>query len=743
MNSRNNRLPFFPISVWYSGGKARAPMLSDLTPESPRRWRRDLEQIHALGFRCVRTWVEWAHCEPQPGEYRFENLKLLCELAQEVELRVVIQMYVDSAPDWVGREYPDALFEAQSGEKVPSQAAPGFCLDHEGVARAVLDFYTASARIAAGYPNFFGWDLWSEPHVINWAIIKYVPNAQFCYCPHTQERFRQWLKTRYGELDALNRAWYRNFSSWDEVQPPRFGTILSYTDYIDWKSFIYAKLAEDLKSRHDAIRKADPRGVITSHAAVPSVFTSPRSGEGEADDFLMADQVDYYGTSLYPKHSFPHTHWERWKLLLAIDFSRSANLRNGGFHVGELQAGFGTRGLVVGDPVTAGDHRVWLGSALAGGAKGIHLYAYYPMASGYESGGYGLVHLDGKATERGSESGRIARMVDDNRTLFATSKPVKAEVAIVYNPLAQMIGGEQHCGPDNGLRDSLAGYWWALREQHIPVDFVHRRDLERDSAPDYKLILLPYPVLWTESAAEGLQRFVEAGGCAVAEARLGWNDERGYAAEVIPGMGLSEVFGVRETKVKMADEVPIRVEAASHRAMAGLEPGSLLRGAYFAESVEPLEGQPTQVLARLEDDSPILVASNHGQGCTLFIGSFLGLGYHRFRTEENRRWIVNLTAWAGIQRPFTSSHDGKPGLPVEIRLHECPGGWLLFLVNHEDRPEAVSVHLNTGWQGKYGWKELLDGAVGQAETQNQLLSGSWEVPAKNVRIVSIERCENE
>ena len=70
---------FLPVSVWYSGGKARAPMLSTITEKSEFEWRRDLQQIKQLGFNTVRTWVEWAHCEPQPGVYNFENLKLLCQ----------------------------------------------------------------------------------------------------------------------------------------------------------------------------------------------------------------------------------------------------------------------------------------------------------------------------------------------------------------------------------------------------------------------------------------------------------------------------------------------------------------------------------------------------------------------------------------------------------------------------------------------------------------------------------------
>ena len=53
---------FFPFSVWYSGGKARAPMLSEITTDSEEEWRADLQQIKDLGFNTVRTWVEWATC---------------------------------------------------------------------------------------------------------------------------------------------------------------------------------------------------------------------------------------------------------------------------------------------------------------------------------------------------------------------------------------------------------------------------------------------------------------------------------------------------------------------------------------------------------------------------------------------------------------------------------------------------------------------------------------------------------
>ncbi len=65
-----------------------------------------------------------------------------------------------------------------------------------------------------------------------------------------------------------------------------------------------------------------------------------------------------------------------------------------------MQGGEGNIALLHGDPVTAADQRLWAWSAIAAGAKAINVYAYYPMSSGYESGGYGLINLDGTVTDR-------------------------------------------------------------------------------------------------------------------------------------------------------------------------------------------------------------------------------------------------------------------------------------------------------------------------------------------------------
>lgn len=117
---------FFPMSVWYGGGKARAPMLERDPALKEDAWRKDLAQIKKLGFNTVRCWIDWASGEPEEGQYHFETIDLILKLASEQGLKVIVQVYMDSAPSWVGRKYPDALFVSNGDSSgIVSGVLPG------------------------------------------------------------------------------------------------------------------------------------------------------------------------------------------------------------------------------------------------------------------------------------------------------------------------------------------------------------------------------------------------------------------------------------------------------------------------------------------------------------------------------------------------------------------------------------------------------------------------------------------
>jgi beta-galactosidase GanA len=710
---------YLPFAVWYSGGKARAPMLSQITENSPEEWHRDLQQIKSLGFNTVRTWVDWQNCEPDEGEYNFENLKLLLKLALELDLRVIIQLYSGSdgfgfAPDWAHRKFPDGFTDKQTVYEISSPPSTSFCSDHIGIRDAILNFYTETAKIASSYPNFYGWDIWSEPR-----------SARFV-CEDTRVRFRDWLSNKYKSLDELNQAWYETYRNWEDIQPQRSGGIGTYALDVDWNTFLSEKGAEDIRMQFNSIRKADQKGVITSHASPSSIFGNV------LDDFLIAKSVDFYGISVYPIWTRETNLWR--SVIIGPDFSYSANKQHGGFFVGEFQSGFSTVRMNIGDPVTPDDHRTWVWSLIAKGAKGINVYAYYVMSSGRESGGFGLINLDGTITERAKKLGETARVVEKNNALFANSIPAKSEIAIIYNPLTRMAGS----GMDMGLTNSLIGYYRVFAENNIPVEFIHRNDLESGDLSQYKLIINPYPILFTTKAAESLKSYIKQGGHVVAEARLAWNDDRGYSSSIVPGMGLSDVFGIRETQVITRDEIKINVTDNSHPVMAKFNNNDTLKGAHFAESVEPLKDSKTQTLALLDDGTPCIVAAEYGRGKTLFIGSFLGLANYPASDKNNDQFILGLLDWANVERPFTSSHDGRAGIEfIEVRLQNNKHGYLLFVINHSKNSENISISLKTERNGSFRVRDVITDMESRVNARDFVLILNSYIDAKQVKVLDI------
>ena len=707
---------YFPVAVWYGGGKARAPMLEKDARAKKEIWRKDIRQIKALGFNTVRTWIDWATGEPREGQYQFENLDVILELAQEEGLKVFLQVYMDSAPSWVGKRYPDSFFVSSNGAIVKPESSPGYCLDHPGVRKADLRFYAALAEHVKRSPAFIGWDLWSEPHVINWANPTYISNPEFCFCPNTLAKFRSWLEKKYGTLDRLNAAWYRGYNEWTDVEPGRMSTILSYTDYIDWKTFIVDKLGGDLRDRYQAVKSVAPGAIVTSHAAGVGLFASPHHWEGQADDWTMAGQVDYYGTSFYPKHSAFVDRDVQWRAAL-LDFTRSFGFSGGrqGFYIGELQGGFGTIALNVSPTVTPEDLRIWTWSALSRGAKGVNYYAWYPMSSGYESGGFGLIQLDGTVTERARVAGSIARVVDRNQKLFLESRPAPAEIAVVYNPLAHFVGGRQRAaaygGPQGEVagieRDSLLGIHRALFGRNIPLDYVHVGHVTADSLSKYKLVYLPYPLMLPESSATVFKEYVRGGGALVAEARLGWNNERGQAAERIPGMGLAEVMGCRETDVQTGAKgrTALRwTEAATF----GMKTNDVLAARWYEETLEPASAD-AHVVAQFADGRAAAVASRFGKGKTLMLGSYVSAAYQSAPSLEAERFFVGLAEWAGV-RPQVQALGGD----FEARILRSGDRTLLFVFNHGKQAADASVEV-PGVRAVSGQDLIADRAVTVAQ----------------------------
>src|SRR5205823_12944011 len=109
-----------------------------------------------------------------------------------------------------------------------------------------------------------------------------------------------------------------------------------------------------------------------------------------------------------------------------------------GFYVGELQSGYGVHGTTIGSPVTPNDLELWTWGMVARGARAINYYAFYPMNAGYESGGYGMINLDGTLTERSRHAGETESQHEENSDLLLLPPQERAEAASVFSPLTPL-----------------------------------------------------------------------------------------------------------------------------------------------------------------------------------------------------------------------------------------------------------------------------------------------------------------
>lgn len=195
---------FFPVSVWYGPDRSRAPMVGKI--KSIRDTQREIAEIKSLGFNSIRFWYDWATAEQKPDSWDFSTIDTLLTITDSLNMRAIVQVYTDSAPNWLERDYPDSLFVDRSGLVIHSQASPGYCSDHPVVREHIETFLEKLARVVSSHESFYAWDIWSEPHIVQWSWIDYIKDPWFCYCKNSQKRFVEWLKRKYKTIDQLNDA---------------------------------------------------------------------------------------------------------------------------------------------------------------------------------------------------------------------------------------------------------------------------------------------------------------------------------------------------------------------------------------------------------------------------------------------------------------------------------------------------------------------------------------------------------
>lgn len=320
------RWPSLPWTVaWY--GAARRVSGRCLPPfpygavyfrksDPPREdWQRDYQTAREAGMNVFRHWFMWSAIEVAPGEYDWEDYDTHLDLAAANGMKAVIAEFVSAAPEWAFAEYAHARFIDEQG--LPDQSRlspssntggfPGLCLDDDDWRQRAETFLRVLAGRYRGHPGLGGYDIWNECNA----------NPNFCYCPGSLSHFQSWLRARYGDLQALGRAWGRHsFARWEHVAPPRSHG--PNPESLDWIQFRGDRAHELMRGRADVIRSVDPDCAITAHGLATTFSSMPANA---ADDWRAAAEVDSYGVTWgSPRHGD-----EPWKQMQAFDLIRASS----------------------------------------------------------------------------------------------------------------------------------------------------------------------------------------------------------------------------------------------------------------------------------------------------------------------------------------------------------------------------------------------------------------------------------
>lgn len=177
----------------------------------------DIDMMKKAGIRCVRmAEFAWSMMEPEPDCFSFAWLHRVIDRLAEAGIFVVLGTPTATPPIWLSQMDPEVMVLGPQHIRMRHGGRRHCCSNHP--------LYRArSLRIVEAMAKEFG----ADPQVIGWQIDNEI-NAADCRCDFCLRGFRQFLRKKYGTIDALNRAWNtrlfsQTYKDFDQIPLPEYG----------------------------------------------------------------------------------------------------------------------------------------------------------------------------------------------------------------------------------------------------------------------------------------------------------------------------------------------------------------------------------------------------------------------------------------------------------------------------------------------------------------------------------------
>ncbi|HEX2099095.1 MAG TPA: beta-galactosidase, partial [Candidatus Synoicihabitans sp.] len=402
--------PRLPARLYYGG---------DYNPEQwPEEvWREDVRLMREAGVNLVSVGIfSWAKIQPREGVFEFIWLDRVLDLLHSEGVGVCLATATASPPPWLTRAYPGVLPMDATGTVLFPGSRQHYSPSSPDYRRLAAELVRQIAQRYGRHPALVAW------HINN----EYACHLHECHNEASTLAFREWLKNRYGTLDALNEAWGTAFWSqlyheWDEIFTPRKAPYHSNpSQQLDFRRFTSDAFLACYRLEAAILREVTPGVPITTNFMA---FHRP------LDHHQWAPEVDFTSWDSYPDplDEAEGRHWA------AIGHDLTRSLKPGRPWVLMEQASSAVNWRPVNRPKRPGLMRVHSLQAVARGADGVMFFQWRASRAGAEKFHSSLIPHQPPAQSR--VFNEVRTLGQELRRLhpIAGSVPPPAPVAIVFD----------------------------------------------------------------------------------------------------------------------------------------------------------------------------------------------------------------------------------------------------------------------------------------------------------------------
>ncbi|RKR86414.1 beta-galactosidase [Micromonospora pisi] len=620
-------------------------------------WKEDYRLFDAARIDTVTLGVfDWALTQPGPQVYDFSVLDRIVERATAEGRGICLATGTGAHPAWLARAHPEVTRTDFEGRRHRFGQRHNSCPNSPVFRRLSAEMARRVARRYAGNPSIVAWHVGNE-------------YGGACYCDLCAAAFRDWLRARYGTLDALNAAWYTTFWShtlgdWEEIEAPSALTEHwrgpNHTAFqgitLDYLRFMSDAMLTNFRDELAAIRESSPDVPVT---------TNFMGMYRPIDYHRWAAHLDFVSWDNYP----PDDH-SPWWMALAHDLMRG--LKDGQpFWLMEQTPSY-TASRDVNPLKRPGVMRLWSWQAVAHGADAVLFFQLRASRGACEKYHGAVIGHAGRPDTRvfrevaqlGAELERLGPTVLGART--------PARVALLFD-WDSWWALEISDGPSRHLRyqQIVVAYHRAVWEAGADVDVVPvTADLSR-----YDVVVAPALHMLKGDLPRRLEEVAERGGSVVTTFLSGRVDENDHAFLMdVPGP-LGPLMGIR------VDEWDAREpEVVNPVHLQGSDSPVEVESRLLFELVIP---QGAEVVGTYRADfyagTPAVTRNTFGAGDGWYVAAGLD--------QEGVSWVVRRVL---DRHDLVGPYADVPNLETAVRV--APDGTrLLFLLHHGDEPAETTA----------------------------------------------------